>query len=564
MIEIANGTASADAPNSLTFHGALTATGTAATAVWVAWDTNSARTEADPLSVWAEKHPFGTMTTMTSNLSHTATGLASDTLYYYRFFASNTVEGLVGAAGISNVTTLASDRAPTISNLAATPVSFFSATLKGYLDSTGSAPTTVWAAWDTNAHPDVETEVPSDWMAYAKLTPDPMTSEGIELSHPVASLSHNTKYYCSFFASNSVGTVWALSVTNFTTRFAGPVIANAAATREDKSGAQINASLSSTGAAATTVWAVWDTTDHPAAALPADWPASTNLGPRGSGAVSNVLTGLAEDTPYSYRFYASNQYAQVWAQPSLTFRTLPNFIVDWDGDYVAADAAMNGTVTAFSDGGRQGQYIAFSDTTSALNPASGYDTTRRSARFYGGVMMDRTTLGLGAGNFVARVMNAAASDGIRMVCTKSDDTRVFGAVVWLRADFRNVEPAHARIDFRPDSVMRAEVAARGGNAQIRFLVRDGKDYYVSQTNRAAAGTFTLSNPGAANWAPYSPSGRNIIADLSGFAPHEFLDIRAVGYYVHTTATGGDPEIRVSNFEVKAHAGQPFGTVFLLR
>jgi hypothetical protein len=59
----------------------------------------------------------------------------------------------------------------------------------------------------------------------------------------------------------------------------------------------------SVNAAVDTVTLYWDTTDH--GATPVGWMGSLSLGTRPAGAISHLLTGLAENTTYFFRFHAA-------------------------------------------------------------------------------------------------------------------------------------------------------------------------------------------------------------------------------------------------------------------
>lgn len=408
---------------------------------------------------------------------------------------------------------LAADaRRPEVSNRTATPVAFTSATLKGYLNSTGTAATTVWAAWDTNAHPDVATEVPADWEHSAKLTPAPMTSQETELSHPVSSLAHHKTYYYSFFASNSVGTVWALPVTNLVTLNAGPTLTGGSVSGLSKYGATIAATLSSTGAAATTVWAVWDTSDHASATAPTDWPFRSNLLTKAVGSVSNVLTGLSIDTLYYYRFYASNTYGTAWLTPSPTFTTLNDRIVDWQGNYVSGDQAFRAAfstspaIDTDSDGTSDDYalYAAFDDTTTPLSPSSGYSGV--SAAFYGGVRFDWFSQAAFDGNSLRQVVENTTTDRITTRTTKGNSA-TSAAIVWIRKDFL-LDGSGKKVSFDAASVLSVNLA-EVQLSTVRFIVRDGTQYYISQASATAAGLLTLSNPNAANWTAFTPARWNV-------------------------------------------------------
>ena len=101
-----------------------------------------------------------------------------------------------------------------------------------------------------------------------------------------------------------------------------PTIANGAPTGVTASSATLNGSLTSTGTAATAVWAFWDTSDK---TTNKTWGASTNWpAPQATGTFSHAAVGLDQDRTYYYTYYASNSVGDKWANaatPSKFFIT---------------------------------------------------------------------------------------------------------------------------------------------------------------------------------------------------------------------------------------------------
>jgi hypothetical protein len=101
-----------------------------------------------------------------------------------------------------------------------------------------------------------------------------------------------------------------------------PTIANGAPTGVTASSATLNGSLTSTGTAATAVWAFWDTSDK---TTNKTWGASTNWpAPQATGTFSHAAVGLDQDRTYYCTYYASNSVGDKWANaatPSKFFIT---------------------------------------------------------------------------------------------------------------------------------------------------------------------------------------------------------------------------------------------------
>mgnify|MGYP001561670339 CR=1 FL=1 len=98
---------------------------------------------------------------------------------------------------------------PTVDNEAATDVTASSASLGGNVISTGGAPTYVWLFWGTN---DGGTAA-GQWQTSGSFG---IRGQGL-LSTNITGLAANRTYYCRCYATNSAGTNWAGSTTNFLT-----------------------------------------------------------------------------------------------------------------------------------------------------------------------------------------------------------------------------------------------------------------------------------------------------------------------------------------------------------
>ncbi len=188
-----------------TLNGDLTSTGTAETAVWVYWGDEDGTNNP---AAWDTNEAFGVQSA-TGALSTNLTGLTPSTTYYYRFYASNSVD-TAWADTSTNFATLALTQPPEIANLAPSNLDTNAATLRGDLTSTGTAETTVWVyfgdedggadlnGWDTNYAFGVQ------------------SATGV-LTTNLTGLSATTHYYYRFFASNSVDVTWASETERFVT-----------------------------------------------------------------------------------------------------------------------------------------------------------------------------------------------------------------------------------------------------------------------------------------------------------------------------------------------------------
>ena len=116
--------------------------------------------------------------------------------------------------------------------------------------------------------------------------------------------------------------------------------------------------------------------------------------------------------------------------------------------------------------------------------------------------------------------------------------------VWQKSHFLHF--AGEPVFFEPQSTLSVNITAWFGNAiggqgmapQIRFLVRDGSDFYVSETFAAFSNTGGLlqltdfvDNPAEGKrWAPISLSADSFsIPSGMSFASRSFSDVTAVGF-----------------------------------
>ena len=183
------------------------------------------------------------------------------------------------------------------------------ATLTGYLHSTGSAPTTVWAAWDT-VSTRTANDAPGDWAASSNLG----TKVAGPLSVDISGLSQDTRYYWTFYASNSNGRVMDAPFRSFRNT---PTVSNQPPTGISVGAATLNGYVVSTGGAPATAFVYWGPTDGGAVTsglwqftneftgitVTNNMPLSTNV----------TTTGFAGETGSIFcRFHATNVAGHAW------------------------------------------------------------------------------------------------------------------------------------------------------------------------------------------------------------------------------------------------------------
>ncbi|NLF39308.1 sialate O-acetylesterase [bacterium] len=112
--------------------------------------------------------------------------------------------------------------------------------------------------------------------------------------------------------------------------------------------------------------------------------------------------------------------------------------------------------------------------------------------------------------------------------------------------------------------------AGNDRSELRFIARDGTDYYISEQAFSGAGIFTLTNfqnNGAAGkrWALYDPGASPFPPPATGlvFNAMNFQDVTAVGFFYTGRRNMYLHEFAFDVFTVKAEVPEPCVTILLL-
>ncbi|MEI6970749.1 MAG: glycine-rich domain-containing protein [bacterium] len=247
---------------------------------------------------WSFTNQLGVLRSR-STVESFISGLYPNTTYYLMAYSTNT-DGQAAWGGVTGVM-FRTIGAPILASLAATNVANTSAWLNGSLVTNGVAPATVWAYWDTaDRYP-----ATTGWMGTNSF------GEGVEGARTcqATGLAVYTTYVVRFYATNLYGYGWS-SATNFRTLGAPTISALAASNITDRS-AWLNGNLVTNGAAPATVRVFWGLTDlYPSTV---GWLGTNDLGSGVEGARTSQATGLASNTTYVYRYYATNAYDAAWS-----------------------------------------------------------------------------------------------------------------------------------------------------------------------------------------------------------------------------------------------------------
>ena len=248
--------------------------------------------------VWStETAPTIALVTKTSDgtgsgaFPSTLTGLTGNTKYYIRAYATN-------AAGTSygeelSFTTTAAAVLPSITTVTVTEITSSGAKTGGSITSDGNSPITArGVVWGTATGPTI---------ALATKTSNG-SGNGAFVSS-ITGLEANTKYYVRAYATNSAGTGYGNEFSFTTTAGATvPSITTVSVTEITASGAKTGGSITSDGNSPITArGVVWGTATGPTVAL-----ATKTSNGSGSGVFVSSITGLAANTKYYVRAYATN------------------------------------------------------------------------------------------------------------------------------------------------------------------------------------------------------------------------------------------------------------------
>ncbi len=250
--------------------------GSAVTAKGVCWSTSPGATINDPLTV----NGSGTGT-----FSSSLTGLTATMTYYVRAYATNSTGTYYG----NEVSFTTQNGIATVTTVTITSIMAQSASGGGSVTGDGgSAVTSKGVCWSTSPGPTIN---------------DPMTVSGSgtgTFSSNITGLNPSTLYYVRAYAVNGVGTYYGNEV-SFTTQNGIILLTTTAASGIAWYTATSGGSITSDGGSSVTIRGVcWNTVPNPTTAN------SKTLDGTGTGSYTSSMTGLAMNTKYWIRAYATN------------------------------------------------------------------------------------------------------------------------------------------------------------------------------------------------------------------------------------------------------------------
>ncbi len=295
-----------DTITSITINSAITGGdvsstgGDVLTARGVCWSTSQNPTILDATTT------NGTSSgTFVSNIS----GLAANTTYYVRAYATNSVG--TGYGNELSFTTLNVNTIPVLVTNAVSAIDYTSAISGGDVTSDGGAAVTARGiCLSTSANPTISNDTTINGSGLGSFNAN------------MTGMNPGTTYYVRAYATNSVGTAYGNEIT-FTTIAAtlptvSTTIASAITTTSAVAGGDVT---SENGAAVTAKGIVWSTSVNPTIA------GSHTTDGTGTGAFSSTLATLVHSTVYYYRAYATNSVGTDYGA-EMSFTTLVDGIED--------------------------------------------------------------------------------------------------------------------------------------------------------------------------------------------------------------------------------------------
>jgi hypothetical protein len=241
-----------------------------------------------------------------------------------------------------------------------------------------------------------------------------------------------------------------------------------------------------------------------------------------------------------------------------------DLVVNWGGNYVAANViyARANTANAFAypSGTGRSKVLAWSEST-LLNPASGYSGT--SASFYGGYFDSHDGTLTTAANITAtaRITDSGVTDQLYYRFQTPADAnkttvQVGGGISWLKADFLSLSDTTIALDASSSLSMNIVTLTTSAPASqpapaVRWMIKDGAQWYVSSTSYTTTGSKSLSGASllSETWLTFNPAS-SLFEPTGTYATHDFADITAVGYFgwvTLSTAAASTTDIVLNGF-----------------
>jgi hypothetical protein len=288
----------------------------------------------------------------------------------------------------------------------------------------------------------------------------------------------------------------------------------------------------------------------------------------GGGSINSA--GLFTAGTAAGSFSVSAAASAITGSASFSVSTaIATLLVNWGGDYVAANTNYSRTVSAvanaYPSGTGRSKSLAWSENT-VLNPTSSYSGV--SSIFYGGYFTSHDGTATTAANITAsnRITNNTSLDQLYYrfqtpADTGKTATTAGGGISWVKNDFLALSAA--TIVFNSTSSLNMSIQTLSGGMGVRWMVKDGSQWYISNTSHTTTGSKSLSGASllAESWLAFNPE-TSLLEPTGTYAPHTFGSITAVGYFGWANLTGTaatTSDMVVTAFSANGVAAPPANT-----
>ncbi len=299
------------------------------------------------------------------------TGLAPNTLYYIRAYATNSAGTAYGNEITVTTTPIV---VPTLTTVDVSSVTLTSAVSGGNITSGGNDSITVrGVCWATTTGPTIANDKTTDG-----------TGKGSFISN-LTGLQSGLTYYLRAYATNSAGTAYGNEISFNTAAVTIPTLLTASVTSITLTSAVSGGDITADGGGSVTARGIcWNTVTGPTLAN------STTSNGTGTGSFASNLTGLTAGTTYYIRAYATNSAGTAYGN-EVPFTTTSNPLVV---PTLTTTGITSITLTTASSGGNisadGGSAVTSRGICYATTPAP---TTANS----------KTTDGTGTGSFTSNL-----------------------------------------------------------------------------------------------------------------------------------------------------------------
>ena len=315
----------------------------------------------------------------TGSFTSYITGLAANTTYYVRAYATN----IAGTAyGEQKIFTTPVGALPTVTTNTVSNVTTSTATCGGDVSSAGGTYVTArGVCWGTSQNPTVSGSHTTNGSGTGGFTSN------------ITGLSANTTYYVRAYATNSAGTAYGTQRTFTTTAGAStvPTVTTNSVSNTGTTSATCGGNVTSDGGATVTARGVcWSTSQNPTTS------SSHTTNGSGTGSFTSSITGLTANTTYYVRAYATNSAGTAYG----TQRTFTTEAGSGTPPTVTTNTVSNVSTTTATCGGN----VTNSGSTSVTARGVCWSTSQNPT-----VSGSHTTNGSGTGSFTSSITGLTAN-----------------------------------------------------------------------------------------------------------------------------------------------------------